>query len=437
MAGGRLEKPMAKSRHLIAESAQFDKTKLAANQTPPWLEDRESMLTPERIYFDNAATSWPKPEAVYAAVEHYQRFVGTSPARGVYSEAVEADRTIAATRAAISRLIDGEGPQRVVFTLNGTDSLNLAIHGVVRPGDHVVTSVVDHNSVLRPLRRLEESQAVQVSRVRCDGQGIVDPDDVRAALRPETKLVALVHASNVTGALQPVGEVGQIVREHGALLLVDAAQSLGHMPISVREMGVDLLAAPGHKGLLGPLGTGLLYIAPGVEERLRSVRQGGTGTQSDEDRQPDQLPDKYEPGNLNALGIFGLKAGVEYLVSRTVDEIRRHAVELTDRLRQGFSAIPGVRVYGPEDPQRQVGVVSITLDGYAPQELAAILDGGFRVQVRAGIHCAPLMHRALGTLDSGGTVRFSLGPFHTADEIDLAIDAVRAVAAERIDVAAR
>ena len=234
------------------------------------------------------------------------------------------------------------------------------------------------------------------------------------------------------------GEVERVLNMvDGALLLVDAAQSLGHVPISVREMGVDLLAAPGHKGLLGPLGTGLLYIAPGVEERLQSVRQGGTGTQSDEDRQPDQLPDKYEPGNLNALGLFGLKAGVEYLVSRTVDEIRRHAVELTDRLRQGFSAIPGVRVYGPEDPQRQVGVVSITLEGYAPQELAAILDGGFRVQVRAGIHCAPLMHRALGTLDSGGTVRFSLGPFHTAAEIDLAIDAVRAVAAERIDVAAR
>ncbi len=390
------------------------------------------MSSSSRTYFDNAATSWPKPESVYAAVDHYQRAVGTSPARSVYAEAVEADRTIDAGRAAISRLIDGESPERIVFALNGTDALNLAIHGIVRPGDHVVTSVVDHNSVLRPLRWLEDRGVAEVTRVECGREGIVDPADFRAALRPETRLVALVHASNVTGAIQPVGEVGKIVREHGALLLVDAAQSLGHVPISVREMGIDLLAAPGHKGLLGPLGTGLLYIAPGVEDHLESVRQGGTGTHSDEDRQPDQLPDKYEPGNLNAMGVFGLKAGVEYVANRTVEEIRRHAVELTRRLRDGLAAIPGARVHGPSDPEKQVGVVSLTLDGYAPQELAAILDASFRIQVRAGIHCAPLMHRALGTLASGGTVRFSLGPFNTNEQVDLAIEAVEAVAGEGV-----
>ncbi|NUQ60891.1 MAG: aminotransferase class V-fold PLP-dependent enzyme [Pirellulales bacterium] len=385
------------------------------------------MTTPKRIYLDNAATSWPKPESVYAAVDHYQRRIGTSPSRSVYAEAVQADRTIHAARAALSRLIDGEGPDRIAFALNGTDALNLAIHGTVRPGDHVVTSVVDHNSVLRPLRWLEDKGTIEVTRVECDSEGIVDPDEFRAAFRPNTRLAALVHASNVTGALQPVAEVGRIAREHGALFLVDAAQSLGHVAISVREMGIDLLAAPGHKGLLGPLGTGLLYIAPGVEDRLESVRQGGTGSRSDEDRQPDQTPDKYEPGNLNAMGIFGLKAGIEYVADRTVEAIRRHAVEMTRRLREGLSAIPGLRVYGPRDPQKLVGVVSITLDGYSPQELAAILDASFRVQVRAGIHCAPLMHRALGTLDSGGTVRFSLGPFTSTDEIDAAIDAVQAV----------
>jgi selenocysteine lyase/cysteine desulfurase len=201
-------------------------------------------------------------------------------------------------------------------------------------------------------------------------------------------------------------------------------------------MHIDLLAAPGHKGLLGPLGTGLLYIAPGVEDRLESVRQGGTGTHSDEDRQPDQLPDKYEPGNLNAMGIFGLKAGVEYVVQRGVDDIRRHAVALTRRLRDGLSAIPGVRLYGPDDPQKQVGVVSITVDGYAPQELAAILDASYRIQVRAGIHCAPRMHQALGTLESGGTVRFSLGPFTTPDDIDAAVAAVEEIAAATIGRAA-
>ena len=387
------------------------------------------MIPPQRIYLDNAATTWPKPEAVYRAVDHYQRDVGTSPARGVYTESVQSDRLIDSARAAIVQLIGGESPRRVVFTLNGTDSLNLAIHGCLHRGDHVVTSVVDHNSVLRPLRWLEERSIIEITRVTCDSDGIVDPGDIRAALRRNTRLVALVHASNVTGALQPVAEVGRIARQHGALFLVDAAQSLGHVPISVAGMSIDLLAAPGHKGLLGPLGTGLLYIAPGVEDRLESVRQGGTGTHSDEDRQPVQLPDKYEPGNLNAMGIVGLKAGVDYLAARGLDQVRHHAMELTRRLRGGLSRIPGAVVYGPRDPERQVGVVSVTLDGYAPQELAAILDSHYRIQVRAGIHCAPRMHQALGTLESGGTVRFSFGPFNTLEEMDAVIAAVEEIGA--------
>lgn len=390
------------------------------------------MVTPKRIYLDNAATTWPKPDSVYAAVDHYQREMGASPARGVYAEAVQSDRLIDSARAAIVRLIGGESPRRVVFTLNGTDSLNLAIHGCLRPGDHVVTSAVDHNSVLRPLRWLEERSMIEVSRVECGPDGIVDAGDFRAALRGNTRLVALVHASNVTGALQPVAEVGRIAREHGALFLVDAAQSLGHVPISVAEMNIDLLAAPGHKGLLGPLGTGLLYIAPGVEDRLQSVRQGGTGTHSDEDRQPEQLPDKYEPGNLNAMGIVGLKAGVEYVAARGVEEIRCHAMKLTQQLQEGLSEIPGATIYGPRDADRQVGVVSVTVDGYAPQELAAILDTNYRIQVRAGIHCAPRMHQALGTLASGGTVRFSLGPFTTSADIDAAIAAMEEIAAATI-----
>jgi selenocysteine lyase/cysteine desulfurase len=244
-----------------------------------------------------------------------------------------------------------------------------------------------------------------------------------------------VHASNVTGAVQPVAEAGAIAREHGALFLVDAAQSLGHMPISVDQINADLFAAPGHKGLLGPLGTGLLYIRPGVESQLESVRQGGTGSRSDEDRQPDELPDKYEPGNHNALGIAGLRAGIEWLEQQGLESVRRHAVELTGRLIEGFSRITGVRVYGPGDPERQVGVASIGVDGDLPTDVAAILDCHYRVQVRAGIHCAPLMHRALGTLPRGGTVRFSLGPFTTSEEIDIAIDAVREIAAERTSAA--
>lgn len=393
------------------------------------------MMNPQsRIYLDNAATSWPKPEAVYRAVEHYQRELGASPARGIYAESVEVDQTIDAARAAAARLIGAEQPERIVFTLNGSDSLNLAIHGLLRDGDHVVTSVVDHNSVLRPLRWLEERGRISVTRVHCGADGVVDPDSLAAAMRTNTRLVALVHASNVTGALQPVEEAGRIAHEHGALMLVDAAQSLGHVPIAVGQMNVDLLAAPGHKGLMGPVGTGILYIRPGVEREIESLRQGGTGTHSDEDRQPDSLPDKYEPGNLNALGIFGLHAALHWLGERTVEAIRRHAEELTTRMIEGFSSIRGVRVYGPCDAERQVGVVSITIPGYSPAEVATILEGHYRVQVRAGIHCAPLMHESLGTLVRGGTVRFSLGPFTTAEEIDTAVRAVGEITTAHVEL---
>lgn len=387
-----------------------------------------------RIYLDNAATSWPKPEAVYRAVEHYQRELGASPARGIYAESVEVDQAMDAARAAVAQLIGAERSEQIVFTLNGSDSLNLAIHGLLRDGDHVVTSVVDHNSVLRPLRWLEERGRIDVTRVPCGADGVVDPDSFAAAMKTNTRLVALVHASNVTGALQPVEEAGRIAHEHGALMLVDAAQSLGHVPIAVGQMNVDLLAAPGHKGLMGPLGTGILYIRPGVERELESLRQGGTGTHSDEDRQPDSLPDKYEPGNLNALGIFGLDAALHWLGERTVEAIRRHAEELTTRMFEGFSSIRGVRVYGPCDAERQVGVVSITIPGYSPAEVATILEGHYRVQVRAGIHCAPLMHESLGTLVRGGTVRFSIGPFTTAEEIDTAVRAVEEITTAHVEL---
>lgn len=388
-----------------------------------------SLSPASRIYLDNAATTWPKPDSVYRAVDRYQRELGASPARGVYAESVQADGILHATRAALNDWLDGQRAEHVVFALNGTDALNLAIHGLLRPGDHAVTSVVDHNSVLRPLRWLEERGVVEVTRVDCGADGIVDPDDFRRALRPHTRLVALVHASNVTGALQPVVDVGQIVAEHGrARYLVDAAQSLGHVPLSVREAQIDLLAAPGHKGLLGPQGTGVLYIRPGVEREVEPLRQGGTGTRSDEDRQPATLPDRFEPGNVNAMGVAGLLAGVEWLAERGVDQVRMHAEKLTAQLLAGLNAVAGVRVYGPNDARRQAGVVSFTVEGYAPVDVATILDSHYRIQVRAGVHCAPRMHRALGTLDRGGTIRASLGPFNTSDEIDALVAAVRTVA---------
>jgi len=381
-----------------------------------------------RIYLDNAATSWPKPDSVYEAVDHFQRENGAPNGRSGYREALESNRIVERARRGVAELIHAADPQHVVFGFNGTDVLNLAICGVVRPGDHVVTTVCDHNSVLRPLRALRQLHGVGVSYVPCDGEGFVSPDDVRAALRPDTRLVAVVHASNVTGAIQPIDAIGHLVREHGALFLVDAAQSLGHVPIAVSRLAVDLLAAPGHKGLLGPLGTGVLYIRPGVERVLEPLRRGGTGTQSEEDRQPDELPDKYEPGNHNLVGLAGLIAACDFLAQQSIAAIDEHHIRLTARLLDGVRDVAGLTVHGPQSTADRTSVVSLTLDGYDPQVLAAVLETSHRIQGRAGLHCAPRMHAALGTTATGGTLRFSPGYFTSLAEIDAVVAALEEVA---------
>lgn len=378
----------------------------------------------ERIYLDQAATSWPKPESVYLAVDQYQRTLGVAAGRGAYADALEVSQRVERARAAIARLIGGENPRHLVFTLNGTDALNMALQGALGEGGHAITTVAEHNSVLRPLRALEQAGRIEVTRVLCDGTGIVDAGDVRRAIRRDTRLIALTHASNVTGALQPAAEIGQMAREADILFLLDAAQTAGEIPIDVRSMHVDLLAMPGHKGLLGPLGTGVLYVRPGVEHRVASFRQGGTGTFSEDDLQPATLPDKYEAGNLNVPGILGLGAAVEWLLARGVEKLRSETIALTARLVSRLFDMPSVRVYGPRAADERVGLVSFTIAGIDSQEMAAILDASFGVQARAGLHCAPLMHAALGTLSSGGTVRLSYGPFNTPAEIDRAADAI-------------
>lgn len=387
---------------------------------------------PERIYLDQAATSWPKPESVYLAVDEYQRGLGAAAGRGAYAASVEVSRRAERSRAAVARLIGAENPRRVIFAFNGTDALNTAIHGVLVQGGHAITTIAEHNSVLRPLRTLEQAGRIDVTRVPCGGAGMVDPDDIRRALRRDTKLIAMTHASNVTGALQPAAEVGRLARQADALYLLDAAQTAGEVPIDVAALHVDLLAAPGHKGLLGPLGTGVLYIRPGIEERVASFRQGGTGTFSEDDRQPATLPDKYEAGNLNVPGILGLGAGVEWLLARGIEGLRAETVALSERLLDSMKAIPSLMVYGPQNARERVGLVSFVMPGVESQELAAILDSAFGIQVRAGLHCAPLMHGALGTLTHGGTVRLSYGPFNTLDHLDRATAAIAEIAGTRI-----
>lgn len=381
-------------------------------------------MKPTRIYLDNAATSWPKPESVYAAVDRYQRELGAPSGRGGSRAAEEVGRLIARARWGIAELVGIDDPTRVIFANSGTDSLNTAILGLVRPGDHVVTTVCEHNSVLRPLRYLADSANVSVTYVPCDGEGFVSPDNVRQALQANTRLVSVVHGSNVTGAIQPISEIGQIVREHPAFFLVDAAQTLGEVPLSMSELRADFIAASGHKGLLGPLGTGVLCLAESVVCELRPLRFGGTGTLSEDDRQPTDLPHKFEAGNLNVPGLVGLAAAVDFLRERGMASLQRHQQQLAVRLIDGLHAIEGVAIHGPGSEKSRTSVVSFTLEGYDSQELAALLEMSAGVECRAGLHCAPRMHAALGTLERGGTVRLSPGWTSTTEEIDSTLEAI-------------
>jgi cysteine desulfurase family protein len=381
-----------------------------------------------RIYLDNAATSFPKPESVYAAMDDYNRRNGAAIGRGSYRAAIEATAIVQRCRKKIATLLAAESPDRILFTFNGTDSLNLVLHGLVHAGDHVITSIIDHNSVQRPLTEMHRKLGIEVTRIGADATGKVDPLAFKRALKPHTKLIALIHASNVTGTIQPVAEVGQIAREAGVLFLVDAAQTAGHLPIDLGKLPIDILVGPGHKGLLGPLGTGFVYLRPGVEAHLASFRQGGTGTRSEDDGQPESLPDKYESGNHNAPGLAGLEAAVSWLLARGVDSIHDHAQALTRQLLEGLGGIPGVQLFGPAAVQERVAVVSMGIEGLASQEVAAILDQSFGIETRAGLHCAPGAHQAVGSFEAGGTLRLSIGPFTTADDIAVAIDALRQIA---------
>ena len=385
-----------------------------------------------RIYLDNAATSWPKPAAVYEAVDQYQREIGASAGRGAYHSARQAQRVVSETRAACARLLGVADNRQLLFTANGTAALNLAIHGLLDKGDHVVTTVCQHNSVLRPLQTQTKQNSISVTFVPCDSAGYVDPQEIAQAVQPNTRLVAVTHASNVTGAIQPIAEIASLLRnsnlsEARTHLLVDAAQTAGCIPIDVDALGIDLLACGGHKGLLGPLGTGLLYVRPGVEKQLRAPSQGGTGTDSLSNTQPDQLPEKFESGSLNLPALAGLGAAIRHLQQRNVGAVQDHHRKLTCQLLDGLATITGVTVYGPSADQPRVAVVSCAMDRYDPQEFAAALDASCGVECRAGLHCAPKMHQALGTETLGGLVRFSPGWATTAADIDQTLAAIAAL----------
>lgn len=382
-----------------------------------------------RIFLDNAATSWPKPESVYQAVDRFQRDIGSSAGRGAYKDVKDAGRLVSQTRQLIARFINADGNRNnIAFTYSGTDALCTAIQGIVLPGDHVVTSVAEHNSVLRPLDFLESQRNVKVSRVVCDADGRIDASDVIAEIRPNTKLVVLSHVSNLTGAIQPIERVGAHCRTHGAWFLVDAAQSIGHLPIDVKSIGCDMLAAPGHKGIMAPLGTGFFYYSRAIANRLRPLRFGGTGTAGGVDKQPTETPDKFESGSLNVPGIVGMNAGLKFLATNEGKERVEKIHEFSARMLQGLQLIDGVTLHGPRDASKRVGVFSISFDNVDNIEAAKRLDAKWSIQTRAGLHCAPLLHRALGTETTGGLVRMSIGLFNTRKHIDIALGAVDTIA---------
>jgi len=381
------------------------------------------------IYFDNAATSWPKPPGVAAAMTHFLEEVGANPGRSGHRLSVEAARIVYAAREAVAALFNAPDPLRVAFGHNVTEALNLALRGLLRPGDHVVTSSMEHNSVMRPLRALER-EGVEVTVVGCSAEGFLDPAAVEAAIRPETTLIALNHASNVVGTLLPVAEVGAIARDRDLLLLVDAAQTAGAYPIDVRADGIDLLAFTGHKSLLGPMGTGGLVVGERVDAaHLEPLKRGGTGSRSEHEEQPDFLPDMCESGTANTVGLAGLEAGVNWVLKRGVETIRAHEVSLAGRLIAGLRQIPGLTVYGPLDAEQQTATVSFNAAGLAPSEVGLRLDEEHAIMCRVGLHCAPAAHRTIGTFPEG-TVRFGLSAFSTADEVDVALEAVRQMAQE-------
>lgn len=379
------------------------------------------------VYLDNAATSYPKPEAVYRAVDHYMRHVGASSGRGGYRRALEADELLYRTRSALARLFNVKDAARIIFTANATESINLAVKGLLRPGDHVVTTSMEHNAVWRCLKDIEEERGIDITAVPCAPDGTVAPGDIENALCRRTRLIVFTHASNVTGTILPIAEIGQIGRRYGIPVLVDAAQTAGVLPIDVVHYNIDLLAFTGHKGLLGPFGTGGLYIAEGID--LKPLKEGGTGSQSRLERQPDTLPERYEAGTLNMAGLAGLGAGVRFILEEGIDRIRAREMELTAYALQVLSDLEGSVIYGPRDPERQVGVISFNLKDIAPEEVGYVLDEVYGIMVRVGLHCAPMAHRTIGTLDRG-TVRVGLGYFNTKDDLDFLGEALRSIIAE-------
>jgi cysteine desulfurase / selenocysteine lyase len=408
------------------------------------------MTMKRQIYMDNAATSYPKPARVMDAMIHFMTEVGVDPGRSRHDRSLAANKIVDGARGKLAQLFNIPDPNRIVFTLNATESLNTVIYGVLNRGDHVIITQMDHNSVLRPVRHLEQTGLITVSVAPCDKMGVLDISGLKSMIQGNTALVALNHASNVCGTIQDVEAVRHVAGD--IPLLLDAAQTAGAVPIDVQAMGVDFLAFTGHKALYGPQGTGGLYVREGL--LIRPLKRGGTGSLSEQDRQPDFFPDALESGTRNNVGIAGLGAAAEFILETGVEAIRSHEMNLLESLIDGLIDVPGITLYGPLKPQIQVPILSVTFDqalpdnlhqsfggcgnraipatfeSIHPQQAGAILSQEFEILVRVGLHCAPLAHQALGTFPDG-TVRFSMGHFNTQEDVQMAVAAVKKIAEKK------
>ncbi|WP_025849844.1 aminotransferase class V-fold PLP-dependent enzyme [Paenibacillus ehimensis] len=377
------------------------------------------------IYLDHAASSWPKPPEVLKAMHDCMEQYAANPGRGSHELAVKASRVLFEGRKQLAKLFNIKNPNDIAYAPNTTFALNLAIKGFVKEGDHILCTAVEHNSVRRPLEYLKRTKNVQVTYVKTDEQGRLSLDDVRREIISKTSLIVSTHSSNLLGSIMPVEELGQLCRDHQIKLLVDAAQTAGTMEVDVQKLGIHMLAFPGHKGLLGPQGTGGLYIDPEID--LEPLLHGGTGSQSEAAEQPDVRPDRYEAGTQNTVGVAGLVEGVRYIHKQTVEQIHAREWKLTQRIMNGLMEINGVTILGPQIGQNKTGIVAFTIAGADSSEVAFILDQSFHIAVRAGFHCTPLAHEMVGTLERGA-VRASVGCFTTEEETDQLLYAVREIA---------
>lgn len=383
----------------------------------------------EFIFLDNGATSFPKPEEVYKFMDQFYRKFGVNPGRSGYDLCLETGELVENTRKMLAIFFNGKDPNRLCFSYNSTDALNLIIFGMLKEGDHAIATTLEHNSVLRPLYHLFKFHGVEVDYVPFDINGFVNPDDFPKKIKKNTKLIVVNHASNVIGTIQPIKEIGKYCNEKGIPFVVDVSQSAGKIPIDIEELNVDLVAFTGHKSLLGPTGIGGLYVREGIE--IKHTRAGGTGVRSAVPTHLEEYPYRLEYGTLNVLGVAGLYAGLKWIEEKGLDTIHDHEMKLTAQLRDGLREIDGVILYCQENLTNHISILLFNIEGLEATDTGTILDVDHNIASRTGLHCAPLVHKQLGTDKIHGGVRFGIGPFNTEEHIKTAIQAVKEIAASR------